>query len=117
MLSYARKRPFQTRGCYRFGVVYLHGDDMKRRFLLELTEANGNVQTRELVTGHRPTNEMSLAISFEAGMFSPFDLSPVTIARQSPAKLWGRTPVILPAASKPNNKVVASPRGKINFTI
>ena len=61
--------------------------------------------------------EGSSAISFEAGMFSPFDIAPVAVARQSPAKLWGRTPVILPAASKPNNKVVASPRGKMNFTI
>ncbi len=34
---------------------------MKWRVLLELTEANGNVETRELVTGHRPMNAMSPA--------------------------------------------------------
>ena len=37
------------------------GNEMKWRVLLELTEANGNVETRELVTGHRPTNAMSPA--------------------------------------------------------
>ena len=32
---------------------------MKWRVLLELTEANGNVETRELVTGRRPTSAIS----------------------------------------------------------
>jgi hypothetical protein len=32
---------------------------MKWRVLLELTEANGNVETREIITGHRPPNEIS----------------------------------------------------------
>ena len=32
---------------------------MKWRVLLELTEANGSVQTREMVTGNRPTNATS----------------------------------------------------------
>jgi hypothetical protein len=34
---------------------------MKWRVLLELKEANGNVETRELVTGHQPRIGMSLA--------------------------------------------------------
>lgn len=32
---------------------------MKRRVWLELTAANGNVETRELVTSRRPTSAMS----------------------------------------------------------
>jgi len=32
---------------------------MKWRVLLELTEANGNVETRELATGHRPTSAIA----------------------------------------------------------
>ena len=36
---------------------------------------------------------------------------------QSPAMLSTATPVILPAASKPNRRLVASPRGKMNFTM
>jgi hypothetical protein len=32
---------------------------MKWRVLLELTEANGNVETREMAKGHRPPNEIS----------------------------------------------------------
>lgn len=34
---------------------------MQWRVLLELTEANGNVETRELVTGHQPTIAISPA--------------------------------------------------------
>ena len=40
---------------------------------------------------------------------------PVLSLSQSPAMAPGVTPVILPAASKPNNRLVASPRGKTNF--
>jgi hypothetical protein len=32
---------------------------MKWRVLLELTESNGAAETRELVTGHRPTSAIS----------------------------------------------------------
>ena len=32
---------------------------MKWRVLLELTEANGNVEARELATGHRPTSAIA----------------------------------------------------------
>jgi hypothetical protein len=53
--------PVSKLGGYRFVVVIGLGNEMKWRVLLELTEANGNVQTRELVTGHRPTNAMSPA--------------------------------------------------------
>ena len=45
-----------------------------------------------------------------------FEVRPSTLLIfQSPAMAPGATPVILPAASKPNNRLVASPRGKTNF--
>src|SRR5208283_2868874 len=52
-------RPSQTWGWYWFRVVIDLGNGMKWRVLLELTEANGHVQTHEMVTGDRPTNATS----------------------------------------------------------
>jgi hypothetical protein len=52
-------RPSQTWAWYWFRVVIGLGNGMKRRVLLELTEANGSVQTRELVTGSQPIDASS----------------------------------------------------------
>lgn len=52
-----RDRP--NLGGYRFLVIIDLRNGMKWRVLLELTTANGNAETRELVTSHRPTSAIS----------------------------------------------------------